>query len=117
MHGTLIILFYVSPSSPQLQRIFVFLLKTQKNNHSLTSDRWEYIKFCFQENTEIFSKNSTTQENITISRQNWLFVKNNHFSASDWQGNTKSSFKGIDIKFTKNSTTEKNIKTLRLKKD
>ena len=31
IHGTLIILFYVSPSSPQLQRLFFFLLKTQKN--------------------------------------------------------------------------------------
>ena len=30
IHGTLIILFYVSPSSPQLQRLFFFLLKTQK---------------------------------------------------------------------------------------
>ena len=31
VHGTLIILFYVSPSSPQLQRLLV-LLKTQKKN-------------------------------------------------------------------------------------
>ena len=32
IHGTLIVLFYVSPRSPQLQRLFVFLLKMQKTN-------------------------------------------------------------------------------------
>ena len=49
LHGTLIFLFYVSPSSPPLQ--------------------------ChFEENAKILSKNSTTQENITISRQNLLFL-------------------------------------------
>ena len=72
VHGALIILFYVSPSSPPL-------------------------KSRFKENAKILSKNSTTQENITISRQNLLFfinnTKNNHSSASDFWENTKSSFK------------------------
>ena len=49
IHGALIILFYVSPSSPPLQSRF-------------------------KETAKIFSKNSTTQENITISRQNLLFL-------------------------------------------
>ena len=49
IHGALIILFYVSPSSPPLQSRF-------------------------KENAKILSKNSTTQENITISRQNLLFL-------------------------------------------
>ena len=49
VHGALIILFYVSPSSPPLQSRF-------------------------KENAKILSKNSTTQENITISRQNLLFL-------------------------------------------
>ena len=30
IHDTLMILFYVSPSSPQLSRLFFLLLKTQK---------------------------------------------------------------------------------------
>ena len=68
VHDTLIIIFYVSPSSNQLQRLFSFLLKTQKNNHSSASDWWEYTKSCFKENANTFSKNFTTQENITISR-------------------------------------------------
>ena len=72
LHGTLIFFFYVRPSSPPLQ------------SH-------------FEENAKILSKNSTTQENITISRQNLLFfinnTKNNHSSASDFWENTKSSFK------------------------
>ena len=68
VHDTLIIIFYVSPSSNQLQRLFSFLLKTQKNKHSSASDWWEYIKSCFKENANKFPRNSTTQENITISR-------------------------------------------------
>ena len=61
VHGALIILFYVSPISSLLQSRF-------------------------RENAKILSKNSTTQENITILRQNSLFLlktqKNNHSSAS-----------------------------------
>ena len=49
VQGALIILFYVSPSSPPLQSRF-------------------------KENGKILSKNSTIQENITISRQNLLFL-------------------------------------------
>ena len=49
VHGAFIILFYVSPSSPQLQPRF-------------------------KENAKILSKNSTTQENITISRHNMFFL-------------------------------------------
>ena len=39
-HGTLIILFYVSPRSPQLHRLFFSWLKIQKNNCSSVSDWW-----------------------------------------------------------------------------
>ena len=35
---------------------------------SSASDWWEHAKSCFKENAEIFSKNPTTQENITILR-------------------------------------------------
>ena len=55
---------------------FLFLLKQKKNKNqssSSASDRWEYIKSSFKDNAKIFSKNSTTQENITISRQSLLF--------------------------------------------
>ena len=38
------------------------------NNLSSASDWWEYSKSCFKENDNIFSKNCTTQENITILR-------------------------------------------------
>ena len=73
IHGTSIILFYVSPSSPQLQRLFFFVIKNTENNHSSASDWWKYTKSHFKENAMILSKNSTIQENITISRQNLLF--------------------------------------------
>ena len=67
IHGTLIILFYVSWSSSQLQRLFFFMLKTQKNNHSSASDWWRNTKCSFKENARTSTKkNSTTQENIKI---------------------------------------------------
>ena len=47
---------------------FAFLLKTEKNNQSLASDWWEYIKSCFKENARTFCKNSTSQENFRFSR-------------------------------------------------
>ena len=49
VHGALIILFYISSSSPPLQSRF-------------------------KQNAMILSKNSTIQKNITISRQNLLFL-------------------------------------------
>ena len=45
-----------------------FLLKTQKNNHSSASEWWENTKSSFKDNARTFSKNSTTRENIKISR-------------------------------------------------
>ena len=57
VYGALVILFHVSPSS--------FTLQSR-----------------FKENVKILSKKSTTQENIKISRQNFLFLlktpKRNH---------------------------------------
>ena len=96
VHGALIILFYVRPSSPPLQS-------------------------CFKENAKILFKNSTTQENMIIWRQNLFFLlktkKNNHSSASYWWENTKSSFKENARTFSKNSTTQENIRISRLKED
>ena len=60
------IFFCVSPSFPQLQRL-LFFIKNTKNNRSSASDSWEYTKYRFKENAKILSKNSATQENITIS--------------------------------------------------
>ena len=72
-----------------------FFIENTKNNHSSTSDWWEYTKYCFKENAKLLSKNSTpqdlvlkrmiltfsnsstTQENITISRKNLLFFLKN----------------------------------------
>ena len=83
IYGTLIILFYVSLSSPQLEK--VFLLKT-KNNQSLASHWWEYTKSHFKENAKIFSKNSTTQKNITISRQIFFQLKTQKKTSTLQQG-------------------------------
>ena len=51
----------------------------------------------YKENAKILSKNSITEENITISKQNLLLfiknTKNNHSLASDLWENTKCSFK------------------------
>ena len=41
------------------------------NSPSSASDWWEYTKSCFKESAKIFSKNSTTQENIAILRLEW----------------------------------------------
>ena len=54
-----------------------FFIKNTNNNHSSASDWWEYTKSRFKENSKILSRNSTTQENNTISRQTLLFfIKN-----------------------------------------
>ena len=47
IYGTLTILFYVSLSFPQLQRLF--LMENTKNNHSSTSDWWENTKSSFKD--------------------------------------------------------------------
>ena len=66
IHVTLIILFYLGPSSPQLQGVFFFLLKTQKSFSA--SESWGSTKSSFKENARFFSKNTTTQENTQIIR-------------------------------------------------
>ena len=48
------------------------LLKAHKKNSS-ACDWWKYIKYRFKEIVMIFSKSSTTQENITISRKNFFY--------------------------------------------
>ena len=63
-----------NPEFSSATKTFLFLLKKQKNNHSSANDWWEYTKSHFKENAKIFSNNSTTQENIAISRQNLLFL-------------------------------------------
>ena len=62
------------PEFSSSTKTFLFLLKNKKNNHSSASDRSEYAKSRFIKNTNIFSKNCITQENITISKQNLLFL-------------------------------------------
>ena len=44
------------------------MLKTKRDNYSTTSDWWEYTKCKIKDNAKTFSKNSTKQENIRISR-------------------------------------------------
>ena len=43
-------------------------LKTKQNNYYSLSDWWEYTKIKIKVTSRRFSKNSTTQENIRISR-------------------------------------------------
>ena len=56
------------PEFSSATKTFLFLLKTQKINHSSASDSWEYTKSSFKENARIYSKNSTSHENIKIFR-------------------------------------------------
>ena len=44
------------------------MLKTKRNDYSSTSDWWEDAKCKIKNNVRTFSKNSTKQENIRISR-------------------------------------------------
>ena len=70
-----IFLFYVSLSSPQLQRLL--FIKNTKINHSSASDLWEYTNFRSKDNAKILSKTSTTLENITILKKRLcFFIKN-----------------------------------------
>ena len=48
-------------------------IKKIKSNQYSTGDWWECDKYHFKENAKILSKNSTTQENVKISRKNLLF--------------------------------------------
>ena len=50
-----------------------FFIKNTKNNHSSTSDWWEYTKYCFTENAKILSKKSTTQD-LVLKRMLELFL-------------------------------------------
>ena len=52
-------------------------IKNTKKKHSSASDWWEYTKSHFKENAKILFKNSTTEENMTSSRQNLLFFNKN----------------------------------------
>ena len=49
-------------------RVYFFIKNTQKNNHSLASDWLENTNTSLKENSKTFSKNSTTQDNVRISR-------------------------------------------------
>ena len=61
---------------------FAFFTKNTKNNHFSASDRWKYTKSCFKEDARTFSKNSTTQGNVGISRLKkrlWNLYKKEYF--------------------------------------
>ena len=49
-------------------KYLISLLKTKQDNYSSLSDLWEYTKNKIKETARSFSKNSTTQKNIRISR-------------------------------------------------
>ena len=54
------------PKYPALSHTTIYVY----NSLSSGSDCWKYTKSCLKEHAKIFSKNSTTQENITILRLN-----------------------------------------------
>ena len=51
---------------------FTFFIKNTKNSHYSASDCWEHTIPCFKKNAKTFSKNSTTQGNIRISRMKMI---------------------------------------------
>ena len=66
-----------------------FVIKNTKNNHSWASGWWEYTKnLVLKRMLRYFSKGSTTQEYITISRKNLSLLKTQKAasSASVWWG-------------------------------
>ena len=90
--------------TPQLKKILQFqdricflILKTQKNNHSSASDWWENTKSSFKENARTFSKNSTTQESIRISRLKedckiYIKMKTSNQKLNQWLKTCKMNF-------------------------
>ena len=87
-----------------------FFIKNTKNNYSSASDCWEYTKYRFKENAKTLPKNSTTQQNITISRLLFLLkTQKTSSSASVWWGNIKSSFK-CNARISSKSSTTQNLK-------
>ena len=129
------IILLCKPEFSSATKTSVFI-KNTKNNHSLTSDWWEYNKYCFKENAKIFSKNSTTQD-LVLKRMLELFLtvpplkkilqfqericlfflktQKTTSSASVWYGNRKSSFKENARTFSKSPTTQE-IRILKPKK-
>ena len=67
INGTLIIFFLCKFEFSSTTKNMLFYQKDKKP-HTLASDWREYTNSCFKENAGTFSKNSTTQENIRISR-------------------------------------------------
>ena len=129
------IILLCKPEFSSATKTSVFI-KNTKNNHSLTSDWWEYNKYCFKENAKIFSKNSTTQD-LVLKRMLELFLtapplkkilqfqericffflktQKTTSSANAWWGNSKSSFKENARTFSKTSTNQE-IRISKLKK-
>ena len=68
--------------------------------------------FCFKENAKTFSKNSTTQENITILRHNLMFLSKTQKTTLQcfFWGNTKSKLKKNARAFSQVDTTQENVK-------
>ena len=84
---TLIIVFYLSPISPQLQIIFFILLKTQTNNHSSASDWWEYTKFCLKKRVMRYFSKIPPLKKILHCQDRILFYEKhkNQSLFSKWQ--------------------------------
>ena len=120
------IIILCKPEYSSARKTSVFI-KNTKNNHSSASDWWGYKKYCFKENAQTLSKNSTTQD-LVLKKMLDIFVtvpplkkilqfqericlfflktQKTTSSASAWWGNSKSSFEENTRTFSKSSTTQ-----------
>ena len=110
------------PKFSSATKNFISLFKKKTKKQPLFSKwLWEYSKSHFKENAKIFSKNSTTQENITISRQN-LFFYQKHKKTTTLQQVTGEEKPNLVLQkmlelFLKIWPLKKKFKILRLKED
>ena len=79
IHGTIIIHIYVRLSSPELQKTFLFLLKTQNTTTLQQVTGGKALNLVFKKMLELFLK---LQENIKISilkRRLEMYIKKENF--------------------------------------
>ena len=120
IHGTLIILFYANLSSPQLQELFFFPLKTQKTATLQQVTGGNTPNLILKRMVRYFQKIPPLKKILQLEDRTCFFIKNTknkHSLASEWWGNSKSGCKENARTVSKNYTTREKIKILRLKKD
>ena len=113
-----IILFYVSPSYPQLQRLLL-LLKIQKKPTLQQVSGGNTPNIVLKRILRYFLKTPPLKKILQFQEKKLLSLlktPKTTSSASFWLGNIKSSFKKNAKTFSKISTTQKTIRISRPKK-